>query len=168
MMVSADYVRVLFDYNYWAWDRVLARAKLLSPEEYERDVGFTYGGLRGILVHALWAEAVWRARWMGEAPVAPFTAADLPAFADLVSAWGREESSMRRFLGGLTDERVAQPLEYRSTRTGMTYNEPLWQQMAHVANHGTQHRSEAAEVLTMLGRSPGDLDMLDFFRTGRG
>jgi uncharacterized damage-inducible protein DinB len=34
--------------------------------------------------------------------------------------------------------------------------------MVHVLNHGTQHRSEAAVLLTELGRSPGDLDLVDF------
>ena len=38
----------------------------------------------------------------------------------------------------------------------------LWDMMAHVVNHGTQHRSEAAMALTAMGRSPGDLDLLDF------
>ena len=38
----------------------------------------------------------------------------------------------------------------------------LWQALAHVVNHGTQHRSEAAVLLTSAGHSPGDLDMIDY------
>jgi len=167
-MISAAYLRSLFGYNYWAWGRVLAQTGLLSREEYTRDMGFTYGSLRGILLHALWGEAVWRARWMGEAAVPPLTDADLPAFEALAARWRREEAAMRAFLGGLTDEEVAAPLEYRSARTSAAHREPLWQQMTHLVNHGTQHRSEAAEVLTMLGRSPGDLDLIDFWRMGLG
>ena len=39
---------------------------------------------------------------------------------------------------------------------------PLWQPMLHVVNHGTQHRSEAAVLLTEAGASPGDLDLIDY------
>jgi uncharacterized damage-inducible protein DinB len=39
---------------------------------------------------------------------------------------------------------------------------PVWQMLVHVVNHGTQHRAEAAALLTAEGRSPGELDLFDF------
>jgi uncharacterized damage-inducible protein DinB len=33
-------------------------------------------------------------------------------------------------------------------------------------NHTTQHRSESAEVLTQMGCSPGDLDLIWYLRRG--
>ena len=45
---------------------------------------------------------------------------------------------------------------------------PIWQVLSHVANHGTQHRSEAAEMLTAIGRSPGELDLIFYLIEKQG
>jgi uncharacterized damage-inducible protein DinB len=34
--------------------------------------------------------------------------------------------------------------------------------LVHVVNHGTQHRAEAAALLTAAGQSPGELDLFDY------
>jgi uncharacterized damage-inducible protein DinB len=34
--------------------------------------------------------------------------------------------------------------------------------LVHVVNHGTQHRAEAAALLTDEGRSPGELDLINY------
>ncbi len=66
------------------------------------------------------------------------------------------------FVVGLTDERLESKFSYTTTE-GKPHQRILWQAMAHVVNHGTQHRTEAAAILTDLGHSPGDLDMIFFF-----
>ena len=38
----------------------------------------------------------------------------------------------------------------------------VWQMLVHVVNHGTQHRAEAAALLTGEGRSPGELDLINY------
>ncbi len=39
---------------------------------------------------------------------------------------------------------------------------PVWRMLVHVVNHGTQHRAEAAVLLTAKGRSPGELDLMNY------
>ena len=63
---------------------------------------------------------------------------------------------MRAFLETLHDDGMHRMVV---TRRG---DLPLWQQLAHLANHSTQHRSEVAEMLTQMGRSPGDLDLMQY------
>jgi hypothetical protein len=40
--------------------------------------------------------------------------------------------------------------------------------LGHLANYGTQHRSEAAEALTMVGRSPGAPDLTTMYWSSAG
>jgi uncharacterized damage-inducible protein DinB len=88
---------------------------------------------------------------------------ELPTFEALQEAWSREEAKMRAFLQRLSDPMLLRVVEYRSSLSGRRYAIPLWQMMAHLVNHGTQHRSEVALVLTHLGHSPGDLDLIVYF-----
>ncbi|HZY40843.1 MAG TPA: DinB family protein, partial [Anaerolineae bacterium] len=120
--------------------------------------------IRGALVHVLGAEVVWRLRCQsGISPTALPAESDFPALDALHTRWAEEEAAMRAFLSTLTDAQLAQPIRYTTTR-GVPFENILWQLLAHVVNHGTQFRAEAAIALTEYGCSPGDLDLLLFFR----
>ena len=74
---------------------------------------------------------------------------------------------MRTYVASLKDEDMENHFHY-TTETGIKRDRVLWHCLLHVVNHGTQHRSEAAAILTNFRASPGDLDFTVFLNeTGR-
>ena len=158
-LVAVDYYRWLYDYSYWARDRVLAQVAKLDHDAYIASRALDYGSIRGTLVHWLARDAIWLDRWQGR-PDSQISDTDLPTFDALMDRWTREEARMRAFLGDLTDSQLTERVEYVTGVANRRYAILLWHMMSHVVNHGTQHRSEVALALTQLGLSPGDLDMI--------
>ena len=156
----------LYEYSYWARDRVLAAAEPLSAEQLDATPLEGLWSLRVIFVHTMSAEWMWRARWEGTSPSTPLKAGDFPTLDAIVARWQAEQQGMRKFIAGLRDEDLAGTVSYTTTR-GQAMSDVLGSLMLHVVNHGTQHRSEAAALLTALGRSPGELDLIGFLRARR-
>ncbi len=161
--MNSDDLAILFRYSRWAWRRVLDQTARISPEQYVALAPVPHGSLRGTLVHALAASTVWRHRCAGESPTALLKEVDLPTFEGLQTRWAAEDAALAVYVAGLTDAALNAPLRYTTTR-GVPMEDILWHILAHVINHGTQHRSEAAILLTSYGHSPGDLDLITFLR----
>jgi uncharacterized damage-inducible protein DinB len=154
---------MLYQYNRWANARILGAAAKIGEAQFLAPGEFGHGGLRGTLVHTLFAEWIWRLRWQGSPPNVRWKPEDFPTFASLETRWLEEEIKLMEFVDGLTEERLKAEFDYISTE-GQAHRRIMWEAMAHLVNHGTQHRSEAAAMLTELGCSPGDLDMILFLR----
>ena len=162
--MQVDDIRTLYEYNYWANERILRAASAVGQEVLTAPAPFPSGSLRGTLVHIMSAEWIWRQRWLGVMPTAMLSEADFPTLEAIRERWWAEEAGMRSFLADLTDAALQRPLVMVNTRGVPQPPLPLWQVMLHMLNHGTQHRSEAAAMLTAAGHSPGDIDLILFLR----
>ena len=156
-------IQLLYQYNHWANKRILDTAEILPVEQFLAPAPYPHGTLRSTLTHTLSAECIWRRRWQGEAPIPGMKPEDFPTFDTLRASWLEEETTLNAFIGSLTDEKLKAAFQYKTPRGDLMEN-ILWQAMAHVINHGTQHRSEAAAILTELQHSPGDIDFIVFLR----
>ena len=157
-MNQAD-VQRLFQYNQWANGRILAQVIQVTPEQFLAPASFPHGGLRSTLVHTLFAEWIWRTRWAGSSPTERLRPEDFPTAVDLQTRWAQEDAALMDFVAQVSDEQLNGPFQYRSTK-GEPRQNILWHSMLHMVNHSTQHRAEAAALLTDFGHSPGDLDMI--------
>ena len=147
-MRVADIV-LLFDYSYWANRRILDAAAGLTDTQFTGAPPLGDRSVRDILTHVLDAEFDWRMRWVGAADIPVIDPQDFPTVASLRERWDADERDMRAYLATLTDVDLDAPLRLYQ----------FWQAQVHVVNHGTQHRAEAAMLLTALGHSPGDVDI---------
>ena len=159
-MIAAA-IRTLYDYNAWANARILEASGRVSREQLVQTRGANSESLRGTLVHTMAAQWLYLERWQGRSPRAMPQAADFADLPAITARWAAIERTTHAFVAGLGDADVARVVEYTNFQDER-WAYPLWQQMMHQVNHATQHRSEAAVILTELGCSPGGLDLLYF------
>lgn len=155
-------ILLIYEYNYWANKKILAVSANVTPEQFNAPASFPFGGLRGTLVHILDTEYGWRMFFEQDSWSVPeLVAADFPTITAVQERWNKEEQDMRVYLSTLRDEDMEIHRQY-DIPEGVRRDRILWHCLLHVVNHGTQHRSEAAALLTDYGHSPGDLDFTVF------
>ena len=152
-------IQVLFKYNAWSTSKILNAASHITQEQFLASAPFPHGSLRGTLVHASFGEWIWRQRWQGIPQNPIWKAEEFPAFESLRARWAEQEAKLMEFVANLTDEMLYHKFKYVSTE-GFPHERMLWESMAHLVNHGTQHKTEAAAILTGMGHSPGDIDLI--------
>jgi uncharacterized damage-inducible protein DinB len=156
-------ILTLYQYNTWANKRILNAASNITIEQFLAPASFSHGGLRDTLVHMLFAEWIWRQRWEGHWPTEWLTSEDFPTFDSLRSRWAKEETALMVFVENVSESDLDRMIHY-SRMDGEQHENKLWHLMVHLVNHGTQHRSEAAAILTEYGYSPGDIDFIIYLR----
>ena len=169
--MSIQQLSTLYDYNYWANERILSRVAELTDSQFFAATSHSAvaepvegHSLHQTLVHTLGAEWIWRMRSAeGVSPKALLKPDELPTLSAIRACWREEEQKMRAFVAGLSDDDLNRTICYRSTEGNMREN-LLGDILHHVVLHGMQHRSEMAAMLTDFGHSPGNIDFIVFLR----
>ncbi len=170
--MKTDNIKLLYEYNYWADQRILTAGAKMSQEQYAAlpNAGSGYGSLRATLVHIVDSVRQWRLTCTGfynallsdaEYRATELTETEFPTLTAVEERWQAEQQAMQAYIGTLSDEQLNGTVRY-TIESGLVRERVLWHCLFHVVNHGTQHRSEVAALLTSYGQSPGDLDFTLF------
>ena len=164
MFVSAETLLLQLDYTSWASRRLVEAAAALSEAELIHDFKTADKSVLGTLVHLYVSERIWLARLqIAPYPVPPVSETDY-RFAVLQNEWPVLLDRWKQWASGLTDQDVQQLVSYTDTR-GRWWEEPLWQLLLHVVNHGTHHRGQVSGFLRSLGHAPPPLDLTLYYRS---
>jgi uncharacterized damage-inducible protein DinB len=157
-------IRNLINFHYWGRNRILDAVDLITPEQFTKDVGGSFGSVRNTLVHTLSAECVWLARWRSDTPPGWLVADTFATNAAVRIAWIDHERKLRAFFETMDEQGIQRVLPYK-TLDGQDAASPLWQMLQHVVNHATYHRGQVTTLLRQLGAAPPlSTDLIRFYR----
>ena len=160
MKIDSALLKTQLDYSYWASDRLLDAARPLAEEELARDLGNSFGGVLGTLVHIFEADRLWLSRVAGSPRFTLADAEERWTIDSLQSAWVDVHLGWIDWAGSVDE--VEEPLYYVNL-AGKAYQLPLWQVVFHVVNHGTYHRGQITTMLRQLGFSPVSTDLHNYY-----
>ncbi len=156
-------ISALFDHLYWIRDRILTAADHPSAPFVEPSPP-TVRDLRTTLVHELDVEWSWRVRLAAEDRTVfspddeELVATDFADLGAIRARWATDEAELRAWIATLDEAALDGPCRTEASGVG----HPFWFHLQHIYTHAIQQFADAAVLLTAAGRSPGELDFLDF------
>lgn len=159
---SASAARDLLLYTLWADRHVMAAVREVREEDLTRASGVSFGSMLGTLAHILGSQRTWLSRFQGISLDRVPSIQDFPDRMTWILGWEETASQIGAFLAALTDEQLAAPITWTTTK-GETYNRPLWQPLMHMVNHSTYHRGQVVSLLCQMGYAAPSTDLIYYF-----
>ena len=158
-MLDKDALERLVQYTIWANHRVMRACATIPVDDFKRELGASYGGIRGTLAHIMWTEWLWLERWKGVSPPGPPDESDFADVVALRDRWKVIEDHRRAWMDALPASGASSLIHYRNT-AGAAFSAPLWQLVQHAANHSTYHRGQVTVLLRQVGGRTVASDMV--------
>jgi len=84
-------------------------------------------------------------------------------YAGLAARWAELERDWTDFTASLSDADLSRVYAFK-TMKGDPQEQPAWQMLQHLVNHGSHHRGQVTTLLRQLGAKPLNVDMVGFYR----
>lgn len=156
-----DTLTELFRHNLWANLRVLDACAGLNDEQLDATAPGTYGRVRDTLLHILACEEIYVNLLTGHEPVHTLSAdSSFPSFDELRQRARRSGEKLVGIAAGIEPTQVlrgtwlTKPNAWQGKPFAIQAAIPLIQAI----NHGTEHRSHVATILSQSGIRPPWLD----------
>lgn len=164
--MNTDYIRTIFDYNLWAHGKVWDCIMQLSDEQFVQDYDYSIGSIRNHVVHVMSVDQRWLARIAGNEPPVRLNTADFSTRAAARARWDDIQANNRAIVHSLTESDLARVITYDLPHRGGIKHDAVWQIIAHVVNHGTDHRAQILSLLYRLGAPTVEQDLTFYLWDG--
>jgi uncharacterized damage-inducible protein DinB len=169
--MTREDVRLLYEYDRWANNRILKLVGALTPDQFTRDLGGSFPSVRDVLLHMVASKWAWLTYWKESSPSdriltdlftrseTLFHSESFPTLAAAQAKWAEVEKEEVEFVNEVTDELLGRTLAVGNASVLLAHL------MQHLANHSTYHRGQIAMMLRQLGARAQGTDFAEFLLT---
>jgi len=140
-------LKTLFDYNFWAFERVWESISQLTDEQFIEEIDYSTGSIRNIVCHMMSANIRWVSRLKGETPQLYLTYEDFETLAKTKAKWDELQNQFMEYIDSLNEEQLEAKVNWEIPNREWKFDTPRWEILLHVANHGTDHRAQILAIL---------------------
>lgn len=140
-------IKTLFDYNFWAFERVWECITQLSDEQFTEEIDYSTGSIRNIVCHLMSANARWVSRLQEKTPKLHITYEDFDSLSKTKTKWDELKKEFLNYVNSLDQEQLEMEATWEISNRNWKFNTPRWELLLHIANHGTDHRAQILAIL---------------------
>jgi uncharacterized damage-inducible protein DinB len=140
-------IKSIFDYNFWAFDRVWGCISQISDAQFVEEIDYSTGSIRNIIVHVMSGNRVWMSVLRGMEFPPRFGFEDFDTQSKTKAKWDELQIEFLDHLSCIDHEQLDGPLGWELLSHGLQSTSLRWEVLLHLANHGTDHRSQILAIL---------------------
>ncbi len=137
-------------YNAWANQRLNALIITLNREQLQSNVASSFPNMHTTLLHIWDAESVWWQRMnLSEQIIWPGTIREYST-EEIANELFQQNRQWIEWVSEATEAALNHVFVYKNSK-GEQFQQPIFQILLHVFNHGTYHRGQLVTMLRQLG-----------------
>ena len=140
-------IKAIFDYNFWAFDRVWDCISQVSDEQFIEEFGYSSGSIRNIVVHIMSGNRNWMSRLKGTEMPQRLVFEDFDSLSKTKAKWDELQKEFLDHLNSLDQDQLDTTVEWELLSQGLKSTSSRGEILLHLANHGTDHRAQILAIL---------------------
>lgn len=145
--MKASEIEIIFDYNYWAFERVWECLSQISDEQFVQDIDYSTGSIRNILVHIMSGNRIWMSVLRGTEFPPRSPVEDFDTRSKTKAKWDELQTEFLNHLSCLDQEQLDGTIDWELFSHELKATSRRWEILLHLANHGTDHRAQILAIL---------------------
>jgi uncharacterized damage-inducible protein DinB len=144
-----ELLQLYASYNKWANEKLIAFIQSLDDKTLNQELPSSFKTIPLTLLHMLDAETIWWQRLNLNEPIVSSTGFK-GTTTDLKVALLNQNQRWKNWVNNADPAELTHILSYRNTKLEQ-FNQPVYEILLHIFNHGTYHRGQIVNLLRQLG-----------------